>query len=792
MTRLVHSLAITVCVGFLPLQNATATDNPKIIEIDHALQSRDYTHAIALVDELLPAAHGAIQEHLLYRRGLALFYADQFKEAIGQFERQLEQFPDGIWANKARFRQADAHAALKEFDQAERIYGERVALLVGNTRKGELARVYMKFAEEYFAPPDSLTRPDYGRARAFYERALELEPGETLRDDLMFHRAVCNQKLGSWQDAVTQYEEYLTVFDVEFRRILKESGSATPLPAGADRNGNHIIAARLGLAESYFAQGNGFAARRTAQNLLKLLERADLSEPEQRDTNIKALYLLAQTYGIPAPANAEALVLGIETLEKLLATFPDSRPAIQAAHDIGAAYSHLGRSEQAIAAFQALIDRRDIKPETAETNKLAEELSQDALFRIGQLYLSQKKYTDAIGTWNQYVARYPTGPHWSAAQQAIVDAEYRIGADAFAERKHDDARQTWSRFLQEYPLDERARWILYAFGEMAYREQLDLEEAGQKPDWNQPLVHWRQLVSKFPATEEAGAAQFRIGLTLEEKIQDLEAAIKAYRQLSWSSQADAARQRVEQMRATRLVVQTPRSFRTDETPRVAVDVRNIDKLTVKLYRIDMRDYFRKSHGLGGVERLDLLLIDPDRTFEVTVAGYERYKPITQEIEIPFDGPGVYAVNVCNETSTATVPDIADIQRIEATALLIRSDIDVIIKSSRRQVLVFAQNMRTQQPAPDVQVLISDGSKVRFEGTTGADGVWQQKSDDLKEMEQLSVFAEHDGHIAGNALVLHGLEFSSGLQPRGYVYTDRPVYRPAEAVNIRGIVREVHE
>ncbi|MFH1749143.1 MAG: MG2 domain-containing protein, partial [Planctomycetota bacterium] len=212
----------------------------------------------------------------------------------------------------------------------------------------------------------------------------------------------------------------------------------------------------------------------------------------------------------------------------------------------------------------------------------------------------------------------------------------------------------------------------------------------------------------------------------------------------------------------------------------------------KLYRIDMRDYFRKSHGLGGVERLDLLLIDPDRTFEVTVAGYERYKPITQEIEIPFEGPGVYAVNVCNETSTATVPDVADIQRIEATALLIRSDIDVIIKSSRRQVLVFAQNMRTQQPAPDVQVLISDGSKVRFEGTTGADGVWQQKSDDLKEMGQLSVFAEHDGHIAGNALVLHGLEFSSGLQPRGYLYTDRPVYRPTEAVNIRGIVREVHE
>ncbi|UCG15334.1 MAG: tetratricopeptide repeat protein [Phycisphaerales bacterium] len=791
------SIALLSLVAPLPL-SAGEKPHPSAgpeIAITHALHAREYERAVELVDAALPAAETADREHFMYYRGLALLHAGRHEDALQQFAEQLEQFPDGPWAPKARFRKADAHVALKQFEAAERIYGDCVRALVGEGRRAEIAKVYLEFAEEYYSPPEALTKPDYQRARGFYERALELEPGEALRDEILYKRALCNHMLEEWATAVSQYEQYLIIFDPDYRALEKQRRQNAPLPAAARQTGKRRLAARLGLAQSRFFMGNMIDARRACQDLLTLLDKAGKDRERSQETTdiwIKATYLLAKTYGIPEPPDAESLALGVQTLEKLLHAHPAAKQAIQAAHDIGAAYAHLGRNDEAITAFRALLERDAIDPNTDETRKLAEQLSQDALFQIGQLYFGQKKYKEAIDEWNQYVARYPAGPLWSAAQQAIVNAEYKIGADAAAEKQYDAAREAWTRFLQEYPLDNRAPGILFAFGSMAYAEQREHEKAGDKPDWNQPIAHWERLVNKFPKTEEAGQAQFEIGRVLEDKIQDLDAAIKAYRKLDWSDWAARAKQRIAEMQATRLLVRTERSFRADEPAKVRVDVRNIDKVSVKLYRIDMQDYFRRSHTVGGVERLDLLLIDPDQTIEVPIDAFATYKPITQEIEIPFEGPGVYAVNVSNETGEKEPPGGGPIQRVEATTLVIRSNIDVIIKSSRRQLLVFAQDMSTQEPAGGVKILVSDGGKMRFEGQTGEDGVWLSKSKDLKDLGQLSVLALRDEHVAGNALSLQGLEFSTGLQARGYINTDRPVYRPGEAVNICGILREVKD
>jgi len=150
--------------------------------------------------------------------------------------------------------------------------------------------------------------------------------------------------------------------------------------------------------------GNPIEARRACQDLVTLLDQAGEDRErtqEVTDIWVKATYLLAKTYGMPEPPDGESLALGVQTLEKLLHAHPGAKQAIQAAHDIGAAYAHLGRSDEAIAAFRALIEREAIAPDTDETRELAEELSQDALFRIGQLYFGQKKYKEAIDEWSQ-------------------------------------------------------------------------------------------------------------------------------------------------------------------------------------------------------------------------------------------------------------------------------------------------------------------------------------------------------------------------------------------------------
>jgi len=130
---------------------------------------------------------------------------------------------------------------------------------------------------------------------------------------------------------------------------------------------------------------------------------------------------------------------------------------------------------------------------------------------------------------------------------------------------------------------------------------------------------------------------------------------------------------------------------------------------------------------------------------------------------------------------------------ETTTMVIQSDLDVIVKSSRDEVFVFAQNMRTGKPWPGVRLLISNGSKVFAEAATGPDGVFHQAFQELRELADaadIRVFAIADGHAASNVVALSGVAVARGLTDKGYIYTDRPAYRAGQAVHVRGCIRRV--
>ena len=164
-----------------------------------------------------------------------------------------------------------------------------------------------------------------------------------------------------------------------------------------------------------------------------------------------------------------------------------------------------------------------------------------------------------------------------------------------------------------------------------------------------------------------------------------------------------------------------------------------------------------------------------------IDDYADYRPNEQAIQVPFDKAkaGVCLVNVSDDN-------------FEATTLVIRSDLDLILKSSRSEALVFVENRRTGKPAAGVKVLFSDGKKVFGSGTTEKDGVFRGKYDELKADVNLRAFAIVDGHVAANAVGLQGLQFGTSLAAKGYLYTDRPAYQPGETVKLRGIIRDVKD
>ena len=136
--------------------------------------------------------------------------------------------------------------------------------------------------------------------------------------------------------------------------------------------------------------------------------------------------------------------------------------------------------------------------------------------------------------------------------------------------------------------------------------------------------------------------------------------------------------------------------------------------------------------------------------------------------------------------------MTDEKTLQATTLVIGSDLDAIVKTSREQILVFAQDMKTGRGRAGARVLVADGGQVVLEAMTGPDGVLLHNWDPARgQTSGLSYLVLDGPHVAGSGLGVPG-QVAQGLSPRAYIYTDRPAYRPGQRVSIRGVVREVRE
>ncbi len=732
------ALAVALSGLLVPHQSAQAQIPRVPQQVQELMQNRQYEAAIAAMDATADSDQ-VDSDYLAYLRGQAFHLQKKYDEAIAAFRVMGQKYPDSPYARRARFATALSHTRQGDFRTAEKIYREEARYLLSLDRKQELADIYLEFAKAFFTPPNEQTQPDYQKALEFYRQALELGPQPAQRREVELLIGQCLQKLGQLDEAIAHFDRFVA-------EHLDE-----PL----------VVEARFRLGETQLQKQDAVAARRTWQDLLEL--HADDPSPRIAE----AWFNLSLTYGIPSPADGENLSLGVAALQRFLAKFPDHKLASAAHLRIAQTYQHAGRFEDSVENLVPFLQdvRYADRPEIPDGRVL-----------LGNAYKMQRKFDDALHVWQEYLQKHPTHQLWSTVQQEIVDAEYLKALNLYSEKKFDAARALWSEFLTKYPLDRRSRSILFLFGQMHF----DAE------NWDAAIEDWRRLVSKYPQSEEASRAQFMIASTLEEHLKKLDRALEEYRKVTWGSSENAAQQRIARLTARSLRAVTERVFRSDETPRLRLETRNIPSVTVRVYQVDLETYFRKMHLASGVEQLDIALIDPDHAFEFEIPEYVPYQQFTQGVEIPLPSAqtggakaGVMAVTVSSKT-------------LEATTLIVRSDLDVIIKSSRDEVFLFAQNMRDGKPWPQARVLVSDGSQVFAEGSTDDQGVYRHTYEQLKSADDVRVFAVIDNHIASNNVGLAGVGVAQGLTDKGYIFTDRPAYRPGQMVHVRGILRQAKQ
>ena len=696
------------------------------------MQDREYTRAIKAIDEAVRTKTGPL-DYLNYLKGWALCLAKDHEAAIEALDQVEKQYPQSPWARKARFAKAVAMARTGDFRGAESIYRAESGTLLSAERKQQFAGIYLGYADVFFRPVKPDEQPDYEHALEFYQKALEVGPQFDKRIEVELRVAECFKRLGKTDEAIGLYNRFC------------QDHPKSPLD----------VEARYQLGESYLAKKDDKEARRAWQDLL-------LAHPNSQSERIaEAQFNLAKTWGVPKPATTEDLSLGVASREVFLERFPAHKLAGEAYVSIAQSYSFHHRNDDA-----ARVLTRFLKAERYQSYKEIPE----ARWLLGKAYQVELKYTDALAAWREFLAKHTSDPRWSMVQQEVVNTEYLTGQEKYDAKQYGEAVRIWSDFLVRYPLDERGADILLKFGWMNFHQK----------KWDAAIVDWRRLVSKDPGSYAAGEAQWMIAHTLEERLGQFEKAIEEYRKINVGHRILDAAQAIHRLEGKSMSIATERVFRSDETPKIKLTTRNIESVVVRVYKVDLETYFRKMHLARDVAQLNIALIDPDRTWEFKVPGYAKHQQLEREIEVPLpDGlrSGVLAVTVSSKT-------------LEATTLVLQSDLDLIVKTSRDEVFVFAENMRTGKPWPGARLLVSNARQVFAEAITGTDGVLKQSFKELKDADDVRVFGVVEGHVASTTVGLSGVRIAQGLTDKGYLYTDRPAYQPGQQVRLRGCVRHV--
>lgn len=218
---------------------------------------------------------------------------------------------------------------------------------------------------------------------------------------------------------------------------------------------------------------------------------------------------------------------------------------------------------------------------------------------------------------------------------------------------------------------------------------------------------------------------------------------------------------------------------------------------------------------GEDERTRLLETDYARVpllnpSQLVTSWRERLSPLENEydtrmVSLGKQEPGVYLVEAVNGD-------------LRAYTIAVVTDLTMITKTMPgREMLVYAVDRQSGEPREGASVEVVEGKQVLAKGITDRNGLLKVKlakaqvgqRDQAQEAEREAEGEEKDGYLAMAVwrdqfaisdlpLYYFGI-FGEGFREdeetgevTGYIYTDRPVYRPAQTVYFKGILRRLGE
>ena len=165
--------------------------------------------------------------------------------------------------------------------------------------------------------------------------------------------------------------------------------------------------------------------------------------------------------------------------------------------------------------------------------------------------------------------------------------------------------------------------------------------------------------------------------------------------------------------------------------------------------------------------------------EQLVLGWRELLPKTRDSEyqeIPVDSldRGLYLLEAANSG-------------LRAYTLLMVTDLALVSKTAPGQVVLFVARRDSGTPVAGATAVVFNNHQELARGLTDASGVFQSTFKEIKVDNSIMV-ATAGKDVAATSVEPFFFFDTSATDYVGYIYTDRPVYRPTHEVDFKGIVR----
>jgi TolA-binding protein len=365
-------------------------------------------------------------EDALYGLAWSSYNLNEFAQAANEFERLVAAAPNGKLAYDARLRAADCYLAQKDFGRSAKAYEKIIALYPEN---GQTDYAYYQLAQSYSKSGNS------AKALETFRHMISAFPSSDLADDaqygiawIYFTRKEYAASITEFQRLISTYPKselvaraYYSIGDADYnlqhydwaiasyRQILTKFPTSTLV-------GDAITGVQYCLE----AQGKH-------EESLKVIDEFVRSHPNAKASEQVAFKKTELLYGQKKYSEA------IAECRSFIDRYPKSTLVPDAYFWVGKSSILLGQPDKALQALNHVAN-------TYPSSQAAE----NALLEIGNLYLSEKNFAEAVSMYERIEAKFKDS-------DVAIQAAYQKGVAYELGGKPEKARGQFDALIKKFP-----------------------------------------------------------------------------------------------------------------------------------------------------------------------------------------------------------------------------------------------------------------------------------------------------------------------------------------------------